>query len=183
MRLALIPHPDFPSRAVTGLEVDVSRSGAALTLRYVATGTIGDLRLPPPSPPARGEGLWQHSCFEAFVRGARDGPYVELNFAPSTRWAAYRFSGYRCGMSEAPLPAPPRIEMRAGRERLELLASVSLGQVPDLDGRAAWRLGLSAIVEETDGCKSYWALAHPPDRPDFHHSDCFALQLPAAKRA
>jgi hypothetical protein len=23
-------------------------------------------------------------------------------------------------------------------------------------------------------------LAHPPGKPDFHHSDCFALELPAA---
>eukprot|EP01035_Chromulina_nebulosa_P059311 gene59311-81194_t len=25
-----------------------------------------------------------------------------------------------------------------------------------------WRLGLSAVIEATDGTKSYWALAHPP---------------------
>ena len=29
---------------------------------------------------------------------------------------------------------------------------------------------------------SYWALAHPPGKPDFHHPDCFALELPAARR-
>jgi hypothetical protein len=36
------------------------------------------------------------------------------------------------------------------------------------------------VIEETNGRKSYWALAHPPGKPDFHHSDCFALGLPAA---
>ncbi len=42
------------------------------------------------------------------------------------------------------------------------------------------RLGLSAVIEETDGTKSYWALAHPAEGPpDFHHPDCFALTLPA----
>jgi hypothetical protein len=25
-------------------------------------------------------------------------------------------------------------------------------------------------------------LAHPPGKPDFHHSDCFALELPATVR-
>jgi hypothetical protein len=35
-------------------------------------------------------------------------------------------------------------------------------------------LGLSAVLEEQDGTKSYWALAHPPGgKPDFHHPDCF----------
>ena len=41
-------------------------------------------------------------------------------------------------------------------------------------------LGLSAVIEEADGNVSYWALAHPPGKPDFHHSDCLALELPAA---
>ena len=39
-------------------------------------------------------------------------------------------------------------------------------------------LGLSAVIEEHGGAKSYWALAHPPGAPDFHHPDCFAAQLP-----
>jgi hypothetical protein len=38
-------------------------------------------------------------------------------------------------------------------------------------------LGLSAVLEATNGDKSYWALAHPPGKPDFHHADCFALEL------
>jgi len=41
------------------------------------------------------------------------------------------------------------------------------------------RIGLSAVIEETDGTKSYWALRHPPGKPDFHHPDCFALTLGA----
>jgi hypothetical protein len=45
---------------------------------------------------------------------------------------------------------------------------------------ASWRLGLSAVIEETSGRISYWALAHPPGKADFHHSDCFAHELPPA---
>src|SRR3546814_3736372 len=33
------------------------------------------------------------------------------------------------------------------------------------------KLALSAVIEELDGTKSYWALAHPPGKPDFHHPD------------
>ena len=40
-------------------------------------------------------------------------------------------------------------------------------------------LGLSAVIEEANGRKSYWALAHPPGKADFHHADCFA-ELPTA---
>ena len=44
------------------------------------------------------------------------------------------------------------------------------------------RLALSAVVEADDGTLSYWALRHPPGRPDFHHADGFVLRLegPAA---
>ena len=36
-----------------------------------------------------------------------------------------------------------------------------------------------AILEEKDGTKSFWAIAHPPgDKPDFHDPACFAAHLP-----
>ena len=39
-------------------------------------------------------------------------------------------------------------------------------------------LALSAVIEAEDGQKSYWALAHPSDKPDFHHPQSFVLELP-----
>ena len=54
-----------------------------------------------------------------------------------------------------------------------------LGATIPVEADAVWALGLSAILEEKDGTKSYWALAHPPgDKPDFHAADCFAASLP-----
>jgi hypothetical protein len=35
------------------------------------------------------------------------------------------------------------------------------------------------VIEAIDGTLSYWALAHAPGSPDFHHLDCFALELAA----
>jgi len=37
---------------------------------------------------------------------------------------------------------------------------------------------ITAVIEEADGTKSYWALAHPAEKPDFHHPDGFVLELP-----
>ena len=42
----------------------------------------------------------------------------------------------------------------------------------------AKRLGLSTVIEDGDGGISYWALAHPSAKPDFHHPDSFVLDLP-----
>ena len=159
--------------------MSVPRSGN-LVLQYFVIGKINDLRMPPQTPPTRSDELWQHTCFEAFVRVPQAAAYYELNFAPSTQWAAYRFSGYRNGMSIASEIAAPRFEVQSDAKRYKMQASLDLDHLPNLPSNAAWRLGLSAVIEEASGYKSYWALAHPPGKPDFHHSDCFARELPAA---
>jgi hypothetical protein len=33
------------------------------------------------------------------------------------------------------------------------------------------------VIEDDQGRISYWALAHPASKPDFHHRDGFALVL------
>lgn len=172
MRLALTLHPESICEAVTGIEVEVARPGGdRLALIYVVTGRIGDLVIPAPAPAERTDGLWQRTCFEAFL--SRGESYQELNFSPSGQWAAYRFHGYREGMREAEIE-PPLIRSSAAAESYELEASVSL---PD---QAPGRLGLSAVIEEANGRKSYWALAHPPGKADFHHPDSFAHRLASA---
>jgi hypothetical protein len=179
MRQALRLHPDSRCAAVTSIAVEVVRSRpGSLVLRYLLTGTTDDLRLPPAATPARVDGLWQSTCFEAFVRAAQDAGYYEFNFAPSTQWAAYRFDAYREGMRVATELGPPRLDVEAGGGSLALRAALDLPGISVLPSDAAWRLGLSAVIEETSGRKSYWALAHPSGRPDFHHSDCFALEVP-----
>ncbi|HEY4940715.1 MAG TPA: DOMON-like domain-containing protein [Rhizomicrobium sp.] len=174
-------HPDSHSGAATKVEVDVGRPHAgSLTLHYFVTGTISDLRLPPVTAPARADELWRHTCFEAFVRAPRSAAYHEFNFAPSTQWAAYRFGGYRSGMAVANAVSTPRFETRSDGTGYELQIALELDGVADLPSDAPWQLGLSAVIEDASGAKSYWALAHPPGRADFHHADCFALELAAA---
>lgn len=173
MRHTLRLHPDSLCAAATRIEVDVAhpRPGS-LVLSYVVSGRISDLRLPPVVTAARTDELWRHTCFEAFVRGSADPGYYEFNFSPSTQWAAYRFGGYRNGMGVAAEISAPRIEVRSGAETYTLQAALAF------DGLSSpLHLGLSAVLEETNGCKSYWAVAHPPGKADFHHADCFALEL------
>ena len=104
---------------------------------------------------------------------AEEGPgYREFNFSPSGEWAAFTFRGYRNG-GELEVVRPPGIVVRRSEERLELDAAIHPDCLPP--GRTL-QLGLSAVVEDVDGALSYWALRHPPGRPDFHHADAFALQ-------
>ena len=181
MRHALKLHPDSRSSSATRIEVEVTRPRSGnLLLRYFVTGKIAELRLPPVTTPARTDELWKHTCFEAFVRAPPGTGYYEFNFAPSTQWAAYRFSGYRTGMSVADQISAPRIDVRSAAGRYKLQALLELGQAVSLPSDAVWQFALSAVIEETSGNKSYWALAHPPGKADFHHPDCFALELSAA---
>jgi hypothetical protein len=173
-------HPDSRCLVAARVEVAVTRPRAdRLVLSYVVTGKISDVRLPPVVAPARTDGLWQHTCFEAFVRTASDPAYYEFNFAPSTEWAAYRFDSYRSGMGAAEIGAPA-IEVRLSPDSYTLQAALELDRLPGLSREAVWHLGLSAVIEDQNGRKSYWALAHPPGQPDFHHSDCFAHEFSPA---
>ncbi|MBL8782182.1 MAG: DOMON-like domain-containing protein [Alphaproteobacteria bacterium] len=173
MRHPLRLHPDSTCDAIKRVDVEVERVGETeLRLRYIAVGKVADLLLAPPARPERKDELWRTTCFELFVQEPPHTAYREFNFAPSTQWAAYRFTGYREGMMPATEIAAPRIDAQSHAGTFELRASL---EVPNL--RNATRLAISAVIEETNGRKSYWALAHPPGKPDFHHAVGFALDL------
>ena len=169
MRRLLTAHPDFPSLAVRRVGVEIGQAGpGGLGLTYIVTGDIGALVLPLKAPARRTDELWRATCLEAFVRPEPGEAYAEFNFAPSTQWAAYCFTGYRADM--APLEtAPLEIDVHTAAKSLELRVAIPAA--------APARLAVSAIIEETSGAKSYWALAHPPGRPDFHHAAGFAYEL------
>jgi hypothetical protein len=176
MRAILRPHPDWPARAVRGVTVEVERPRPGqLALRYIVEADAAALAVAPPTDPARTDGLWKTTCFEAFVRAPEAEAYAELNFAPSGQWAAYAFDRPREGMHDAQL-APPAIAWDPAALALDAQADLAL--IDLLDPAGPWRLALTAVIEETSGARSYWALAHPPGKADFHALDGFALTLP-----
>ena len=175
-------HPESRCSAAH-IEVGITRPRAdSLVLSYVVTGKMSEVRMPPVMTTARGDELWRHTCFEAFVRASTGTEYYEFNFAPSTQWAAYRFSNYRSGARVAAEISALPIEVRSSSDCYTLQASLDLDCLSGLPRTAMWRLGLSALIEDTSGRKSYWALAHPPGKPDFHHADCFAYEFSPAVR-
>jgi hypothetical protein len=173
----LVCHPATPSSLVESIEVTFARiDGDRLWLRYYVEMPLDSLAVPHEAEPARTDGLWKTTCFEAFLRLTGSKSYVELNASPSSQWAAYRFGDYRVGMTELPVETPPEIGLDMSESHFALEVDYVLS--------AEWAgqplaLGLSAVIEETDGTKSYWALVHPPGAPDFHHGDCFAHKLAA----
>jgi hypothetical protein len=181
MRQPLRLHPDSRSIAVASIDVEVARPrSGTLELSYIVTGQVSSIRVPSAAANARSDGLWRHTCFEAFIGAVPDAEYYELNFSPSGQWAAYQFSGYRSGMRVADKITEVPIEMRSSPNDCALQASLSLDQFRDLPRDRSWLLGLSAVIEDATGGVSYWALAHPPGKPDFHHADSFACEFSPA---
>jgi hypothetical protein len=185
------------------------RDAGYWAIEFVVAAPPAALKLPAAVPPERADGLWRATCFELFLRDPDDDSYLEFNFSPSGQWAAYHLDDYREGMRPLDVATPriltsdsmqfassmavymtglgiePEVarslagDGQTGEMAPDQFALCASLDDPRLPAGASWRIGLSAVIEEADGTISYWALAHPPGEPDFHHADCFALELPA----
>jgi hypothetical protein len=177
-RAELIPHPATPCPAIRHFAVEVDTTGlpAALVILYRIAGDAGLLHLPPTGFARRADGLWQHTCFEAFLKAVPGASYHEFNFAPTGDWAAYRFGRLRGERSTPEMP-PPRMECRHFPEGYELSATLAIAALPELARASEIEAGLATVIEAQDGTLSYWALAHAGAKPDFHDPATFSLRL------
>lgn len=175
--LDLEPHPSLD--APPGLKIDAGIEllpDGSLHLGFVLHGEASQLDrvlLPEPSAAIRVDGLWQHTCCEAFIGLSGQSGYREFNFSPSSAWAAYAFTDYRQAAVMPLGPVPPIAFLRS-EGALTLATTLAPGWLPKSRPLC---LGLCAVVELVDGTRSYWALAHSAAQPDFHHRDSFTLTL------
>ena len=170
--LSLLPHPTTPCDFVRSLQVQPRAHAAGLQLSYVVAGDVQRIVVPESRRPARTDGLWRATCFEIFLRPAAALAYQEFNFSPSGEWAAYSFDDYRCGMTPLDQPQPPHIACTRTPERLQvdvLLHSPWLAE-------ASLSAAMTSVLQHADGRFSYWSLAHPPAKPDFHDAAGFVAQ-------
>lgn len=174
----LTPHPATPPLVVRSIEVRIGNDDANwLLLRWKIEGS-GQLDIPRPAGRKRADGLWQTTCFELFLRPEGGESYAEFNLSPSEAWNAYNFASYRQGMRECEGTGVPVLTMRPASSFAIFDAAIPRTLLPS----HTCAMGLAAVVEEHGGCKSYWAMAHPPgDAPDFHHPACFTGLLEAPR--
>ena len=119
-----------------------------LRLRYFLDGDVNGIVLPATVAPRQADGLWQHTCFEAFIGGQGSRAYCEFNFSPSTEWAAYGFSALPRGHGADRVhdcrlrsrSASPRTASRSRR-------SIPLEALLALPGDGTLLLGLAAVIE------------------------------------
>jgi len=179
----LNPHPQTPCSVLRGIEVDLAFAHSELRLTFRFLGDIGALVIPGIEEPVRTDGLWNETCCEAFLKAEGEAGYYEFNLSPSSQWAVYRLDGYRGALQPLDVGRAPVIDCEANGQAFCLRSTIDLSLLPASVKAAVWRLGLSCVVAEASGAKSYWAVNHPPEKPDFHHDDCFAIRIGAAQRA
>jgi hypothetical protein len=180
LTVALICHPSSPTAVVRGVSASARIAGAGkLAVRFNVDADMIRVALPALTRSHRQDELWRHTCFEIFAALPDGDAYCELNFSPSSEWAMYGFVGYRRGMSPIDVRRPPRVAVRPTARGLALEAVTYLEELPVPPPGQTLRAGLAAVIEETDGNLSYWALTHPSALPDFHHRLGFALQVGA----
>lgn len=168
--LALHAHPVEQAPAGlslrAGLSVIDTGGGSGWLIDFALKPPAG-LKLPAPTSGGPADGLWRHTCLEAFVQDGAGPGYREFNFSPSGQWAVYRFDAERQrSPDDRPPPLGPTLAWDMAIDALRLRAWLPRTLLPDTPGA----VGLSAVIETLDGQLSHWALHHPrADRPDFHH--------------
>ena len=173
-------HAQSLAGGIEGIGATITRGMTGeVTVTYRVSGETGALEIPARSTPHRIDGLWKNTCFELFIGSFEDENYLEYNFSPSRQWAAYQFAGYRSDMA-ALETNDPNIKAVQDAVSLTLIATIAL---PNAWQARSLRVGVSAVMATKTGDISYWAIAHPPGKPDFHHRDCFAVQLEARSAA
>ena len=119
----------------------------------------------------RRDGLWNTTCFEAFVALPGCTTYWEINLSAHGDWALYRFDDYRQGQHPQELAEPPLIRLRSWHHQLRLDARVPLA--PWWPNAICPDLALSCVLDRGEAGLSHWAVRHPQHRADFHDRSTF----------
>jgi len=172
---ALIPYPapNIPAIEITGT---VTRQANLLSIHYDVYGDIRNILLPILSAPSRKNELWKATCFEFFLAAPQLPEYWEFNLSPSSEWNVYHMDAYRrIGFREEEGIHQLPFEFKQEDDSLSLDISVEL--TPIHQPEQSVHLGITAIIQTTDGNETYWALTHHDTQADFHQRESFIIEL------
>jgi hypothetical protein len=154
----------------------IGRSTNILSIRYALLGHLADLVIPGAAfRPARRNELWEQTCFELFV-APKDSPrYWEFNLSPAGDWNVYRFAFYRQGMEEETAITSLPFTVQRDSESLSLVLELDLDAIVRAD--QVVEVALSAVIKQSSGKVTHWALTHRGPQADFHCRDSFIIPL------
>ncbi|MBY0451911.1 MAG: hypothetical protein K2P92_02675 [Bdellovibrionaceae bacterium] len=181
--------PFFRSTTPAALTQDISIT-ADLTLMSANTAEInfkwmdpkGEIVLPEKENAGRIIGLWESTCFEAFIQPAPENQpqfvqnltapvrYYETNFSTAKSWNVFGFTDYRTPTTPTELVEAKILSYDVQSNQMKIVLQV--------DG-ADWRkvsISLCAVIVTRSYGKSYWSFKHADDKANFHHFESFIIE-------
>ena len=158
-------------------------------VEYRIAGALDIIRWPRTLPTAgRCHELWRQTCFELFFGMKGTPAYWEVNWVPcgawgreGTCWNVYHFAGYRSQMREEEVIGAPVCRVMQDPGFLSFPCTIHCAGL--LDDSSDLHIGVSSVIEATDGSLSYWAVDHHGAEPDFHNRSSFSMLLPGVNNA
>lgn len=174
----LLPFPDsnIPEIKISG---SIDRRNRVLAIHYSMTGRTENILLPPVSShPVRRDDLWRATCFEFFTAVPEDPQYWEFNLSPSGDWNVYHMDAYRrVGFREESSIGRLPFSIHCEQEFITVDATADLNSI--ISANQKIEVGITCVIQSQEGRETYWALAHPGSRADFHVRESFVLRLDA----
>lgn len=175
---SLLIHPSQRGSPVRSISACVVRhQDDTLAFAFRCEARMTEMAIPSPRRAGHADGLWRHTCCEAFLTVPGSKAYHEFNFSPSGEWAHYAFTDIRCRNPDVPsLPCPPMVRFCQDGQGFELSAEVPAANLSFAHGQVLL-LGIAAVIEDFAGQCTHWALTHAGAAPDFHCRQTFLLEL------
>lgn len=163
------------------LTADLEVQGSELLFSYVLSDPMGLFESPSHDTPScetpwradevpRRLGLWENTCFEAFLQPLGLTKYYEFNFSLRPAWNGFQFESYRQPqpLMETPDFGLQKMEWKKAEGRLQV-------RVENRSPFGQFKVGLTAVLKEKNQKIHYCSLAHQGPKPDFHRADDFIL--------
>lgn len=155
---------------------DIFKIDNQLNIKYLLTGDLSTVIISQSNKISlRQYDLWEHTCFELFLKLKGTTKYWEFNLAPSGNWNVFYFLDYRLNIIEEQAWQSLPFKVSQDSESLTVEANIDLNKLGITDQEL--EIAITTVVENQDRQLSYWALNHPTTEADFHHPDSFTISL------
>lgn len=118
-------------------------------------------------------GLWEGTCFEAFIKDPKSERYLEFNFSGTGLWNCFYFEEKGQELKEhVSLQISSHRFISRPRKRI-FSFSIPKKDIDFLMSNHQLDIGLSTILMDDDEHKEYFSIKHLKDKPDFHDENTY----------
>ncbi len=149
----------------------VHHDDQAFYLVFKIQGDLGSINLGEYHPKKeRVLKLWEKTCFEFFIKDQNSNQYLEFNFSPNFSWNAFYFQDYRSELREWEEIHSIEIDILNSLDHFTLMAKIPYKNIiQKLNSLNNLSYSTTAVLLEKDQSKSYWAIDHLDQVPNFHY--------------